>query len=414
MANTINKPGIALIALIFAMLISASSGCDSGENHSGQNKSAQEHQNGEQGKEHGGNMAEEHGEKTVRLSETELKEFGIQTSLAGPGKLNITVTLPGEVSVNADRVAHVVPRVSGVVREVRKNLGDNVRLGEVMAVLESRELAGAKAEYLAAIERLSLAKANYSREERLWRKKVSSEQDYLNAKQKLAEMRIALRSAEQKLHALGFTEKYLKRLPEHTDATFTFYEITAPFDGTVIKKHVALGEAVQNDAGLFVVADLSTVWVDLSVYEKDLPFVLEGAKVLITAGHSIPNAQGVISYVGPIVGEKTRTALARAVVPNLKGVLRPGLFITGKVTVKNISIPIIAPKTALQTYEGKTVVFIETGDGFEPSPVTVGQSDETNVEIVSGMSSGQKYATKGAFTLKAQFSKGEFEAGHSH
>jgi len=424
MVNIKDRPGIALIALLFALLISASSGCDSPENHSGQKENSldqgeekhahNENEDAKQGKDHDKSEDGGHGEETVRLSKEELEEFGIQTSLAGPGELNISVTLPGEVSVNADKVAHVVPRVSGVVREVRKNLGDHVKLGEVMAVLESRELAGAKAEYLAAIERLSLAKANYSREERLWRKKVSSEQDYLNAKQELAEIRIALRSAEQKLHALGFTEKYLKQLPEHTDATFTFYEITAPFNGTVIKKHVALGEAVQNDAGLFVVADLSTVWVDLSVYEKDLPFVKEGAKVAITAGHSIPNATGVISYVGPIVGEQTRTAIARAVVSNDKGALRPGLFITGKVTVKNISVPVIAPKTALQTYEGKTVVFIETAEGFEPSPVTVGQSDETNVEIVSGLSSGNKYATKGAFTLKAQFSKGEFEAGHSH
>lgn len=436
MANIKNRPGVALIAMIFALLISASSGCDSAENISGQAQVGQEDHGDEKHEDHesesgkhedhesqsgehkeGGDASDkgEHEEEdAVRLSEKELQEFGIETSLAGKGELYIHVTLPGEVSVNADRVAHVVPRVSGVVREVRKNLGDNVRLGEVMAVLESRELSDAKAEYLAAIERLSLATANYSREERLWRKKVSSEQDYLNAKQQLAEVRIALRSAEQKLHALGFSEKYLETLLKYTDATFTFYEITAPFDGTVIKKHVALGEAVQNDTGLFVVADLSTVWVDLSVYEKDLPFVLEGAKVVISAGHGIPDATGVISYVGPIVGEQTRTALARVVVPNDKGVLRPGLFITGQVTVKNISVPILAPKTALQTYEDKTIVFIETADGFVPSPVTVGQSDETNVEILSGLSSGQKYATKGAFTLKAQLSKGEFEAGHSH
>ncbi|VAX19715.1 Cobalt/zinc/cadmium efflux RND transporter, membrane fusion protein, CzcB family, partial [hydrothermal vent metagenome] len=316
MMNIKNRPGTALTALLFALLISASSGCDSSENHSGQKENSpdqgeekhahNENEDAKQGKGHDKSEDGDHGEETVRLSEEELEEFGIQTSLAGPGKLNISITLPGEVSVNADKLAHVVPRVSGVVREVRANLGDHVKLGEVMAVLESRELSDAKAEYLAAIERLSLATANYSREERLWRKKVSSEQDYLNAKQELAEVRIALRSAEQKLHALGFTEKYLDRLPKHADITFTRYEITAPFKGTVIEKHVALGEAVQGDAVLFVVADLSTVWVDLSVYEKDLPFIKEGAKVAITAGHGIPDAEGVISYVGPIVGEQTR------------------------------------------------------------------------------------------------------------
>ncbi len=363
--------------------------------------------------EHGAHKKHED-EEVVRLSDEELEEFGVRTAMAGPGKLDVYLTFPGEVSVNANRSAHIVPRVSGVVREVRKNLGDHVKEGEVLAILESRELADVKAEYLTSIERLKLAETNYAREERLWRKKVSSEQDYLNAKQTLAEAHISVRSAEQKLHALGFPDTYLERLPKHLETTFNLYKITAPFDGTVIEKHITLGEMAKNDTGVFIIADLSSVWVNLSIYQKDLPFVRKGASVTITAGHGIPDTTGVLSYVGPIVGEQTRTALARAVLPNDKGELRPGLFITGKVAVNNISVHILAPKTALQTFGGKTVVFIKTDKGFEPSPVVIGRSDETNVEIVSGLSQGQKYVTKGAFTLKAQLSKSAFGEGHSH
>ncbi len=195
---------------------------------------------------------EEHGErdehsekKVIRLNDAEMKEFGIEVGTAGPGKLRIHVSLLGEVAVNADRLAHIVPRIPGVAREVRKSLGDRVHAGEIMAMLESRELADAKSAFLAARERIELVQANFLREEDLWKKKISSEREYLEAKQALAEARIELRSAEQKLHALGFSHEYLVQLPNHPNTAFTRYEIVAPFDGTVIEKHITLGEALQ-------------------------------------------------------------------------------------------------------------------------------------------------------------------------
>ncbi|MGK7346436.1 MAG: efflux RND transporter periplasmic adaptor subunit [Candidatus Nitrospinota bacterium M3_3B_026] len=355
-----------------------------------------------------------HGEEVVLLTREQIKRFGIEVSIAGPGKIEKHVSLPGEIRVNADRLAHVVPRVAGVVRKVRKSLGDRVETGEVMAVIESRELSDANAACLAAREKLALAEANYAREEGLWKKKVTSEQDYLNAKQALAEARIELRSAERKLRALGFSEEYTQRLPSLPERSLTRYEITAPFGGVVIHKHVAVGEAVKSDADIFVVADLSRVWVDLSVYQRDLPYVREGAKVVISAGAGVPDREGIISYVGPVVGEKTRTALARVVLPNEDGDLRPGLFISGKIAASEADVPVLVPKTALQTFEGKTVVFVETPEGFEPRPVVMGREDKKNVEIESGLAAGERYAAKGSFTIKAQLSKGGFESGHHH
>ncbi|TYO95016.1 cobalt-zinc-cadmium efflux system membrane fusion protein [Geothermobacter ehrlichii] len=307
-----------------------------------------------------------------------------------------------------------VPPVPGIVREVRKKLGDRVRAGEVMAVLESRELADAKAEYLAARERLALAQANFSREERLWKKKISAEQEYLNARQALAEARINLRSAEQKLHALGLSEIYLKKLPQHPEQTYTRYEVRAPFDGTVIQKHISLGEALSDTSEAFVVADLSTVWADINVYQKDLARVRKGQKVVIDLGHGIPTVSRTLSYVGPLVGEETRTALARAVLPNPHGDLRPGMFITARVATDSTEVPLLVPKSALQTLEGRTVVFVLDEDGFEPRPVTIGRQNGLQVEIVNGLKAGEKYASTGAFTLKAQLSKGAFGDGHGH
>src|SRR3990172_9177732 len=181
-------------------------------------------------------------EKAVRLSEEERKEFGIEVAQAGPGVLQISISLPGEIESNADRLAHIVSRLPGAVREVRKTLGDPVRRGEVMAVIESKDLADMGSLYLAARERVKLAEANFNREEDLWKKKISSEQEYLQAKQALAEANIDMRTAIQKLHAVGFSEEYIERLQARPSNALTRYEITAPFEGTVIEKHVALGE----------------------------------------------------------------------------------------------------------------------------------------------------------------------------
>ncbi len=356
-----------------------------------------------------------HGEEDViKLSEAEMKEFGIEVRVAGPGLLTLYTSLPGEIAVNGDRLAHIMPRVSGVVREVKKRLGDNVTRGDVMAVLDSRELADAKAAFLAAKERKGLMKAKFYREKALWEKKITSEQEYLEAKQALAESGIKLRSAEQKLHALGLSEGYLAGISKHPYSTFTMYEMVAPFGGTVIEKHITLGEVVKDDTVTYVLADLKSVWINLNVYQKDLPLVRRGQSVIIAMGYGIPDVAGKISYIGPIVGEQTRTALARVVLPNKDGLLRPGLFINANVAVEQKDVPILVRKKAIQTIDGKPVVFVRDKDGFEPRQVIVGRSDARTVEIVSGIEAGEMYVAKGAFTLKAQLAKGSLESGHSH
>ena len=355
-------------------------------------------------------------EQAIELSKEQIKEIGIELATATGGEIEVYVNLPGEVAVNADRMAHIVPRVSGVVGEVKKKLGDAVKAGEVMAVIRSRDLADAKAGYLAAIERYELSKTIFEREEKLWKQKISSEQDYLDAKKGFAEANIQMRSVEQKLHALGFSQEYLKKLPLEQESRFTKFEITAPFDGTVIDKHITLGEVVGDDTNVFVVADLSSVWVDLHVYPKDLMNIKKGQRVVISAGQMIPDAQGLISYVGPVVGAESRTALARVVLPNSTGIFRPGLFVTARVAIDNVEADVIVPKDAVQTLDGKKCVFTRDEHGFEPSFVNLGQSNTGFVQVTSGLNPGRQYVTKGAFELKAKIitSTLDSHAGHGH
>ena len=228
------------------------------------------------------------------------------------------------------------------------------------------------------------------------------------------EAKIRLRSADQKLHALGYSHEEIVKLPEISTETLTEYKITAPLDGSVIEKHITQGEALKGDADAFLVANLGTVWVDLSIYQKDLARVRVGQRVHISGGPQGPAGEGEISYLRPVIGEATRTTLARFVHSNAEGLWKPGLFVTADLIVEEVSAEILVPKSAIQTFEGKDVIFVQMKDGFHPEPIKRGRANRTQVEIVSGLPAGARYVTKGGFVLKAELSKGSFGHGHSH
>jgi cobalt-zinc-cadmium efflux system membrane fusion protein len=353
-------------------------------------------------------------EEEVHLSEAQREELGIVVKAAAAATLKLEVSLPGEIVANADRLAHIVPRVPGVVREVRNRVGDRVEGEDVMAVLDSRELAAAKSKFLASETRVELARATLVREENLWKKKIGSEQEYLEAKNAFAEARIALREGKQALHALGLSEADVKMLSEEPDTALTRYEIRAPFSGEVIERHIVRGEMLKEDSQAFVVADLGSVWVNLTVYQKYLLSVHVGQTVRISPGKGMEEKTGVISYVSPLIEEATRTATARVVLDNEDGQLRPGLFVTAVIISGELEVDVAVERTALTEIDGNTVVFIETDDGFAPREVKTGRYDETLVEITEGLSAAEAYVAKGVFSLKSELEKETFGDGHGH
>jgi len=341
----------------------------------------------------------------VKIPANEMTKYGIGVSIARPGKLQMTITLSGEIAINADNMAHIVPRVPGIVREVKAKLGDIVKKGDVMAVIDSRELADAKADYLASLERLNLAQLNFDRKEKLWKDKITSEKEYLNSRENLAETQINLRTAKQKLIAMGFTSAYLESLSEDADEVFTRFEVVAPFNGTVIEKHIALGEDLKDDAEVFIIADLSTVWINLQVYPNELSLVRKGQRVSFQDNIGVPETHGIIDYVGPLVGTQTRTALARVVLPNPKGELRPGLFVNANVNVKTINADILVHKDHIQYLDDAPCVFVKVAQGFELRGVGLGDSDGEYFAITNGLTAGEKYATRNSFLLKSEMEK---------
>lgn len=239
--------------------------------------------------------------------------------------------------MNENTMAHVSPRFIGVVKRINHRLGDKVKVGDILAEMESNE-------------------------------------------------------------------------------TLRPFELIAPIDGTIVAFHLTLGEIVATNEKAYLIADTSTVWADLRVYQRDLPKVRLGQTVHLAAGHSYPAAAGKITYVGPVVDETSRTGLIRAEIENPQELFRPGLFVVGAVALDEIRPPIVVPRSAVLTLEDKSVVFVEAdnGEGFEPSPVHLGQVDSTNVEILKGLENGQRYVVEGGFFLKADLQKENFGDGHAH
>jgi len=194
------------------------------------------------------------------------------------------------------------------------------------------------------------------------------------------------------------------------------YPLRAPFSGTVIDKHITLGEKLDDASVAFTIADLGTVWADIRVYQKDLAFVREGQAAVIEAGAGGARAEGTISFVSPLVDRQTRTALARLVVDNAGGVWRPGMFVNARTSSGDTDVPVVVPKDAVQMMGNETVVFVETERGFEPRAVVPGESDGSRVAIVSGLAPGERYAARGAFELKAMLVVSGLgsHAGHGH
>jgi cobalt-zinc-cadmium efflux system membrane fusion protein len=272
-------------------------------------------------------------EGRVQLADEAVRDSGITLETAGPTTLRTKLRVTGQIAANEDRMAHLIPRFPGIVKEARKHLGDRVENGEVLAIIQSNE-------------------------------------------------------------------------------SLESYELRAQLAGTVIKRHVSPGEFVGEGEDVYVVADLSTVWVDLNVYRQDFARVRVGQAVVLDAGAGLSKAESTIAYLSPFGAPNTQTMLARVELPNPTGDWRPGLFVTAEVIVEEAIVPVAAKASALQTFRDWHVVFIRAGDLFEVRPVELGRRDGEWVEVLSGLATGQPYAAQNSFVLKAEL--GKAGATHDH
>ena len=360
------------------------------------------HTKGEHGKAEG--HTEEEKESRITMTEAQVKQSGVEIATAGSARIGSAVKLIGEIRLNEDRTVHIVPRLTGLVETVLAGAGDRVRKDQVLAVISSQSLADQRSDLLAAQKRLAMARTTLAREKKLWEEKISAEQDYQQAQQAAAEAEIATQSAKQKLVSL--------RAGAASGGNLTRYEIRSPIDGIVTAKDISVGEVLKDDSSIFTVADLATVWAEMTIYAKDLNVVKVGQKAIVKATAFDSQSTGTISYVGSLVGEETRAATARIVLPNPEGVWRPGLPVNIDLIAGEVDVPVVIASEAVQTLEDKPTVFVREGDQFEPRPVQLGRSDDKWSEVIAGLKPGEQYVTKNSFILKAELGKGEAEHEH--
>lgn len=340
-------------------------------------------------------------EARVQISDKQLLLNSIEVLTAGPAKIKTVLNLQGEVKLNADKSVHIVPRLAGIVESVSANAGDKVSKGQVLASISSQAIADMRSDLLAAQKRVGLARSTYIREKQLWEEKISAQQDYLQAQNDLQTEEIEASRIQQKLAALGAASQGQMR-----------YDIRSPINGVVTNKQISQGQVISEVDSIFEVADLSTVWVEMNIYAKDINAVKTGQKVTVKASAFEAQSLGTISYIGALVGTQSRTAVARVVLNNANRTWLPGLPVNIELTSDEIAVPLAVSVEGLQSLRDWTVVFGRYGDYFEARPLELGRRDDRYVEVLKGLSIGDKYAAGNSFLIKADI--GKAGATHDH
>lgn len=334
----------------------------------------------------------------IHLGDERADQSGVHCSPAVPGTLTEYLTLSGEVRLNDDKTIQSTSPVAGVVKSVAVALGDRVDSGALLLTLSSRELAAARSALLSARTRMQLADETFQREKRLWERKISAEQDYLQAKQALSEAQIAVREAEQQLRTLGANEP-------GASGDLSLFEIKAPLTGTIVAKSVVAGANVDAGTALFTISDLNSVWIDLDVRPESLAQVQIGQQVMLSLNDSPSDRHGELSYIGPLLGNESRTAKARIVLDNSEGYWRAGQFVYGLLPVQESQARVMLPAVAVQTVAGAPMVFVKVSEGFRSQIVKLGRKSGDSVEITAGVEPGDCVVTEGSFVLKAEMGK---------
>jgi cobalt-zinc-cadmium efflux system membrane fusion protein len=436
-------------------------------------------------------------EARAELTENAVKNANITIKKAGPARIKSQINLPGEINLNEGKVVHIVPRLDGVVKKTFKDLGNTVIPGDILAIIESRELADAKINYLAkgqqlelsksdldretllfqntqklldllhkkidledvyqglkglqigksrellipAYAKIKLAKSVYLREKKLFAKGISSESDYLQSEENLKsseakylalrekidydgnwavrqkkrnfDMEVfSLQTSKQKLFAFGLVDEEIANLDQQDEQSFSKYELRSPLGGIIIQKHLTTGEAVKSDDAVYLLADLSEVWVNMAIPVMDINSVKLGQTVIVRNSNIGLKARGKLTYLDSIIDGTSRTVTGRVVIPNPKLKWRPGTFVTLELTLDEQTVPLAVPTRAIQTIRNWSVVFVKYGNLFEARPLELGKSDGKWTEVLQGLKKNESFVDQNSFILKAEIEKSS--ASHDH
>jgi cobalt-zinc-cadmium efflux system membrane fusion protein len=320
-------------------------------------------------------------------------------------------TFPGVIRPNEHKLANITTLVRGRVAEVHAELGQAVTANQLLAVLHSSELGLAQSAYLKARARRHVAEQAYQRAEYLFKEKVIGQAEAQRREGEMISIRAEAQEARQGLRLLGMDDKEIRTL-ERTQTIRSHVPIVAPFAGRVIARNLTKGEVVETNRKLFVVADLSTVWVVGNVPEKDISYVQRATAVpnqpvdVHVAAYPDEVFQGTVSYVGDVLDTDTRTMQVRLTLGNPTGRLKPEMFVTIRVLSEPAPDVLVVPEVAVQHDRNRSFVFVQQETGvFEARTIRLGDKNGTFAEVLEGVREGEAVVGEGAFILKSELLK---------
>jgi cobalt-zinc-cadmium efflux system membrane fusion protein len=319
-----------------------------------------------------------------------------------PQEFTFAVTAPGKVRADQNKIALVGPIIEGRISDVFVDWGAPVKRGEVLAHLESVDVGAAKAAYFQATAELRVTVANLERKQRLFDEEIIPEKDLLEAEAGQTSARAEADATEKALHVIGFTEEEVASFSERHDLT-AMMPIVAPISGIIVDRQAVIGALAEPSVVLFTIMDLSTLWVDAEVYEKDLDKVRPGQRVEISViAYPDEAFSGRVSYIGDTLDEERRTAVVRTVVNNRDRKIKPGMFATVRIITTEKENATILPEGAVLRENGKSLVVIQHADEYRLREVQLGLVADGRVEILAGLSFGERVVTTGHYQIATQ------------
>jgi len=387
--------------------------------HEAQGEQAQANTHDQEGLEH------KHAELQVTLAQQ--KEWGIVTGRTQKQNIASRFSLPGTLALNQNKTAHISSFVDGQVDVLSVDLGSKVRKGQPLITINSPGFAQAQADFLQDRAKFILSRKEYERAKMLRKEKAIEEKAYLRREAEYHKSTTEYGASGSKLHTFGITHKQIDALIKKCaaledkeykcDVADPILPLLSPINGTVIFRDVIIGEHVEPNKILFTVSDLSTLWVMLDAYEKDIPFVSKKSKVVIkSALYPDKEFPGKVTYISDVINAKLRTIKIRVEVSNLAGLLKSNMYVRGYIENKAEGKEILAvPEDAVQVIDGEKSVFVLGNDNiFAVRHVSIGEKIGDFRIITSGLEEGEKLVVKGAFSIKAELSKATFGDTHVH
>lgn len=347
-------------------------------------------------------------EGEIQLTSQQMVEQGLKVTVASTGLVENLTTLPGKLVVNTDQQAHISPNFSGHVEQVNVALGQSVQKGQTLAVLSVPELIDQQANLRMAQVNLDLARKDYQREQQLWSQGISAKQDYQRAENAYRQAQITVQSSQARLNALGASGNNNGR-----------FLIKAPISGVISQKDIVVGENVQLANQLFVIEQLKDLWLEFNLPNQFSGQLQAGQKIDFKVNDSQQTYKAIVQSLTSQADVQTGRLVVRAKLDAQAAELRPNVLVRVLISEATAKSALRIQKSALQSIDGEDSIFIVDSEQkgqvrLKAQKVQLGQvsSDGQWLEVISGLSEGQKYISQGSFLLKSELEKDE--AGHEH